>query len=266
MQLETIALFGLGLVTGVLGGFLGIGGGIVITLVLLEWFKAQGLPADTRFHLAFGTTLLAIFGTALSSTVAYQRMKRVVWPVVWPMAAAAVVMSLLGSWMAAASSAGVLKSIFAIFCVVNAVFLVGRNAQATESESCPHIGKCLTVGAAAGLVSAYLGVAGGVVMVPLMMLWLHVDSQRAPGTSNAVGIFTCLVGAAGYAWNGAGAAHLPPGSWGFVVPAIALPVMAGTLTGGPLGSLLNRRFGRRAFRYVFAVFLLLVAARIYFKG
>lgn len=259
-------LFALGLGTGVVGGFLGIGGGVIITVVLLEWFKAQGLPVDLRFHLAFGTTLLAIFGTALSSTIAYQRMKRVVWPAVLPVGIGALLFSLAGSQLAAASSGRTLQTVFVVFCLVNAVLLVTRSPAADGNENRVYFVRCLIIGALAGTVSAYLGVAGGVVMVPLLMYWAKLPSPFIPGTSNAVGIVTCLVGAIGYMWSGSGAAQLPEGSWGFVVPSIAIPTLLGTLSGGPLGSLLNRRYGKKSFRYAFAVFLVAMALRVYFKG
>lgn len=266
MTLELPGLFLLGLITGVVGGFLGIGGGIIITAVLLEWFKAKGIPVETRFHLAFGTTLLAIFGTAISATAAYQRMKRVLWPLVWPIAGAALVTSLVGSRLAALSSGDVLKTLFVLFCLVNAFLLLRGKPQVRDGGDQPQIIRLLLIGALAGLVSAYLGVAGGVVMVPLLLLWIRVRGEDAPGTSSAVGIITSLAGAAGYAWHGANSAHLPPEAWGFVVPSIAFPILLGTVAGAPIGSLLNRRWGRASFRYAFAVFLLLMAARIYFKN
>lgn len=259
-------LFALGLGTGVVGGFLGIGGGVIITVVLLEWFKAQGLPVDLRFHLAFGTTLLAIFGTALSSTITYQRMKRVLWPAAAMMGVAAITTSLIGSWLAAQSSSAMLRTFFAAFCLVNAALLFRNNRSSHDGDFHLAWPKFLAIGALAGLVSAYLGLAGGVVIVPLMLLWVNIPSENAPGTSSAVGIFTSLVGAIGYIWQGSGAAHLPDGAWGFVLPSLAIPVMLGTIVGGPLGSLLNRRYGKKSFRYAFAVFLVAMALRVYFKG
>lgn len=266
MTLEISGLFALGLVTGVVGGFLGIGGGVIVTAVLLEWFTAKGIPVETRFQLAFGTTLLAIFGTAISATATYARMRRVLWPLVWPIAGAALVTSLLGSRLAALSPGAVLKTLFVVFCLVNAYLLLRGKPQAYDGAMRPHTGRLLAIGALTGLVSAYLGVAGGVVMVPLLLLWIRVRGENAPGTSSAVGIVTSLAGAAGYMWYGTGAAQLPPDTWGFVVPSIAFPILLGTLAGAPLGSLLNRRWGRVSFRYAFAVFLLLMAARIYFKN
>ncbi|MBI5060210.1 sulfite exporter TauE/SafE family protein [candidate division KSB1 bacterium] len=263
--MTAIPLFLLGLVTGVLGGFLGVGGGLVITVVLLEVLKAQGMPDDVRYHVAFGTTLVGIIGTALSSSFTYARMGRVIWRVVAIVSVSAVLFSLIGSKLAAESSANLLHTVFIAFCFVMVVLLLTRKARQQADGHVHSAWKLLTIGAGAGLLSAYLGVAGGAVMVPTMILWAHVAAEYAPGTSNAVGVLTSLVGAVGYMIHGAGAANLPAGSWGFIVPAYAIPLFFGTLIGGPFGSQLNKRYGRDSFRYVFAAFLLVVAVKMWFE-
>lgn len=265
MSFDIVWLVLLGLVTGVLGGYLGVGGGLLVTVVLLEWFKSQGVPEDLRFHLAFGTTLLAILGTAVSSSITYQRMHRVNWPAAGLMAGSALLFSLIGARLAALSSGDLLRTVFVVFCVGTALLLLRPQNGPAETMRRLYRTRLLVIGCFAGLLSAYLGVAGGAVMVPLLILWAHVPSELAPGTSNTVGSVTCAVGAVGYAINGARVENLPPGSWGFVVPSIAIPILIGTVAGGPFGSHLNRRFGRRAFRYAFAAFLLIVAAKIYFS-
>jgi uncharacterized membrane protein YfcA len=265
VNLDLLWLFLLGLVTGTLGGYLGIGGGLLVTIVLLEWFKAQGVSYDVRFHLAFGTTLLAILGTAISSSVAYQRARRVLWPAVTYMAMTAVPMLLISTWLAARSSGSLLRTVFVVFCVITAGMLLRKPKDAQPTTDSVYKTRLLLIGVFAGLISGYLGVAGGAIMVPLLILWAHVTTEFAPGTSNTVGVLTTGIGAILYAINGRAAEGLPAGSWGFVVPSIAIPILIGTVIGGPFGTKLNRRFGKRTFRYAFAVFLLIVAAKIFFK-
>ena len=265
MNLDSLWLLLLGLATGVLGGYLGVGGGLVVTVVLLEWFKAQGVPYDVRFHLAFGTTLLAILGTAISSSIAYQRAGRVLWTAAGRMGITTVPALLLSTWLAARSSGSLLRTVFVVFCVVTAALLLRKPKNASSSAQHIYTVRLLIIGVLAGLISGYLGVAGGAIMVPLLMLWAHVSTELAPGTSNTVGVLTTGIGAILYAINGRYAEGLPEGSWGFVVPSIAIPILIGTVVGGPFGTKLNRRFGKRAFRYAFAAFLLIVAAKIFFS-
>ncbi len=259
--MTSIFLLLLGFATGVLGGFLGVGGGLLITVVLLEVFKAQGIPDAVRFHLSFGTTLVGIIGTALSSAYAYHRHGRVLWKAAVVIGVSALAFSFLGSTLAAISSSNALRTAFIIFCFLTAFLIVWRQPTPKSNHDYSQF-KLLTIGAGAGLLSAYLGVAGGAVMVPAMILWAHVPFEYAPGTSNAVGVATCVAGAIGYAIHGSHAASLPEGSWGFIVPAYAIPIFVGTFAGGPIGSALNRKYGKKSFKYAFAVFLLAVAVKM----
>jgi uncharacterized protein len=258
---ELAGLLALGFVTGIFSGYLGIGGAVIITPILLELFKARGIPEDVRVHLVFGTTLMAIIGAVVSSTTAYARVKRVFWSAVPLTGLAAVTLSLIGSKLAAVSSGSFLKTLFVFFAAVSAAMLLIKPPAAAQ-EIPLHRSRLLAIGAIAGIVSAYIGVAGGIIMVPLFIIWAGVPTEMAAGTSTAIGILTSIVGTAGYIINGWNVPGRPEGSWGFVMPAVALPILAGTILGGPLGSRLNRKLGKKAFRYVFAAFLLMVAIKV----
>jgi uncharacterized membrane protein YfcA len=256
----TLILLGLGI--GALGGFLGIGGGLLMTLALLEIFEAQGIPEEIRYHLAFGTSLVGIIGTAISSTWAYHRVGRVLWKIVLTMTVAALLTSFIGSKLSAESPAAALRVAFIVFCVLTAGLMVLRQPTPRPADHAFSVPKLIVIGSLAGLLSAYLGVAGGALMVPLLVMWAHVPAEYVPGSSNAVGFFTSVFGALGYAIHGADVTSLPAGSWGFIVPAYAVPLFIGALAGGPLGSWLNRKYGRQSFRWAFAVFLLVVASKM----
>jgi uncharacterized membrane protein YfcA len=262
---DLLWLFGLGLITGIFGGYLGIGGALIITPILLEWFKTLGVSEALRFHLVFGTSLMAICGTAITASYSYARMGRVRWQAVWLTGSTAVVFSFAGSHLAALSSADFLKTFFVVFALASAAMLLIPRPESRTLDDTVHRWRLPAIGVVVGLVSAYIGVAGGVVMIPLFLLWAHLKTEEAPGTSNAVGVMTSIAGTIGYVINGWNASGLPAGAWGYVMPAVGLPLLIGTACGGPLGSLLNKRLGTKAFRFVFAIFLLAIAAKIYFK-
>lgn len=264
MTVELLGLLALGFVTGIFSGYLGIGGAVLITPVLLELFKARGIPEDVRVHLVFGTTLMAILGAVTSSTIAYARVHRVFWPAVPLTGSVAVLFSLVGSRLAALTPGSFLKTLFVFFAMISAVLLLAKPPAATRDMPL-HRNRLLIIGAIAGMVSAYIGVAGGIIMVPLFIMWAGVSTEMAAGTSTAVGILTSTVGAAGYIIHGWNVPGRPEGSLGFVMPAVALPILFGTIFGGPLGSKLNRKLGKSVFRYVFAVFLLVVAVKVFFS-
>jgi uncharacterized protein len=263
-MIETFLLLLLGLVMGILGGYLGIGGAALIIPVFLELLKDDVADDAMRFKLAFGSSLLAILGSALSATISYAKMGRIHWRAVKFTGVSALFFSIAGSSLAAKSPALSLQLIFALFAVINAVMLLSPLKIHADGNQDPSAMKFIVIGLFAGLVSAYIGVAGGIIMVPLFMFWSRLPAEEAPGTSMAVGVITSIIGSAGYILNGWNIAGLPPHALGYVLPAFSLPVLIGAVAGAPIGSRLNKKFGGGVFRKVFAFFLLAIAAKILF--
>lgn len=102
------------------------------------------------------------------------------------------------------------------------------------------------VGLVAGVLSGLFGVGGGFVIVPALVLFTGLPMLQAVATSLAV---ITAVAAAGFA------AFL----WSQPVPALALPVMAGSLAGMLLGSALAPRLAGPALQRLFVVTMVTLA-------
>ncbi|MCB9357720.1 MAG: sulfite exporter TauE/SafE family protein [Calditrichaeota bacterium] len=257
-----LVLFAVGVGVGILGGYLGIGGAVVITPVLLAISAADQIPESVRYPLVFSSTLLAITGTSISAGLTYAKAGRVSWPAFRVLAVSAVAFSFLGSTLAAHSSQELLRRVFALFALGNAAILISPLKGHDGGEYHFHVLPYVMLGAAAGFLSAFLGVAGGVLLVPFMLFLIKLPQKFAVGTSSMVGVVTSFVGALGYVINGWNVPDLPPGAIGYVYPAYALPILAGTLIGGPLGSKLNQGSSARLFRLLFAGYLIFIAVRM----
>src|SRR6266516_3351264 len=112
--LLAVAVLAAGIVTGILAGLFGIGGGAVIVPVLFEVFRVLGVPEEVRMQLCIGTSLAIIVPTTLRSYRAHQA-RGMVLPYVmqswWLPALAGVA---LGSLAAAVAPAGLFKAAFAL--------------------------------------------------------------------------------------------------------------------------------------------------------
>jgi len=123
-----------GLVTGVLTGFFGIGGGFVVVpaLVLL-----LGLPIT----LAVGTSLLVITLTSAAALAAHLASGTVDWSIALAFSGAAIAGALAGRRLGAVFRPQRLRQLFALLLVAIAVFLVVKNAGAqafaTRSTTAP---------------------------------------------------------------------------------------------------------------------------------
>jgi uncharacterized membrane protein YfcA len=113
----------------------------------------------------------------------------------------------------------------------------------------------LAVGLAAGLLSGIFGIGGGIIIVPALLLFAKMDATTATGTSLAALLLP--VGTLG-AWQYYKAGHVDVTA-GLLV---ALGMFAGAYFGARFGMSLNPTTAKRAF----AVFLVLVSARIWFTA
>jgi uncharacterized membrane protein YfcA len=103
------------------------------------------------------------------------------------------------------------------------------------------------VGLAAGALSGFLGVGGGVILVPAMVLLLNFRVHEAVGTS--------LMVMAIYAIPGSVAHYL----LGHVDVALLIPIALGSVLGAQFGARLAVRTREKRLRLAFSVFLLMVA-------
>ena len=106
------------------------------------------------------------------------------------------------------------------------------------------------IGLVGGFFSALFGVGGGIVVVPLLILFAGFDGKVATGTSLAVIGFTAVFGVAAFSTLG-------EVEWGEAA-LVGIPAMAGTVA----GTWLQRRVSSRLLVVLFAVFLVAVAVRL----
>lgn len=123
---SVIGLVVLGLVTGVLSGLLGIGGGVVIVPMLVVLFGASDLVAK-------GTSLLMMIPTALSGTIGNVVRKNVDIPAAAVIGVSACTMTALGAVVAAAITPQLANLLFAAFLVAVVTQLIVKALRSPSS-------------------------------------------------------------------------------------------------------------------------------------
>ena len=110
----------------------------------------------------------------------------------------------------------------------------------------------LITGVVGGFLSGFFGVGGGIIMVPLLMMWAKFDQRRASATSLLAIVPTSLVGALTYAAN-----HQ-------VDVLVAVFVSLGAIVGAPLGSKLLRVLPIAVVHWTFITMMVIEAIRLIF--
>src|SRR5215469_7100345 len=108
------AVMAAGIVTGLLAGLFGIGGGAVVVPVLFEVFRVLGVPEAVRMQLCIGTSMAIIVPTAVRSYRAHRAQGLVIPGVLRSWALPAVLGVAVGSVAAALAPPGVFKLAFAV--------------------------------------------------------------------------------------------------------------------------------------------------------
>jgi len=183
---------GIGLLAGLLSGLFGVGGGTVIVPFLVLF-----LTFDQR--LAAGTSLAAIVPTAAIGVISYAVHDSVAWIPALLLAAGAVVGAQIGTWLLPRVSLTVLRWAFVGFlaAVIVSLFIVIPSRDA-ELDLTWWSGLALVaVGVATGILSGLIGVGGGIVVVPALMVLFGTSDLVAKGTSLLMMIPTALSGTIG---------------------------------------------------------------------
>lgn len=250
-----------GIVTGILAGLFGIGGGAVIVPVLYEVFRVVGVPDSVRMQLCLGTSLAIIVPTTLRSYRAHKARGLVLPDVMQRWALPAMVGVAAGALLAAIAPADTFKAAFVVIaCVIATKFLVGGERWVVGTEL-PGPVAMRAYGFAVGLASSLMGISGGSLVTMVLTLYGR-PIHNSVATAAGLGVPITIAGTIGYIL--AGLPHLallPPLSLGFV--SVIGFVLFAPLSSwvAPFGARLAYKLPKRKLEISFGLFLLLVAAR-----
>src|SRR5271155_4328810 len=211
-----LAIAGGGVLTGLLAGLFGIGGGGVIVPVLYEVFRALGVSEEIRMQLCVGTSLAIIVPTTFRSYFAHRAEGIGLHEVVRLWTTPAIIGVVTGAAIAAVAPGAMFKVAFAIIAATIAIKLLFGSDRWQLGKSLPGRGLMLFYGYLVGLCSSLMGVSGG--SVSNMILTLYGTSiHAAVATSAGLGVPIALGGTIGFML--AGLPHqdlMPPLSVGYV--------------------------------------------------
>ena len=249
-----------GLLTGLVAGLLGVGGGLIVVPSLLLIFTQQGFDSATIMQMILGTSLATIVITSMISSYAHHRHQAVQWRVVLRLTPMIILGTVSGAFLAAEMETRSLKIIFGLFEIGVALQMWLGLRPKGEAEDI-GIGVYSVIGGGIGLISALVGIGGGTLTVPFL-LWFKTNLRCAIATSAAVGIPIAIAGSVGYLLAGWSIETLEGPNLGFIYLPAFIAIVIGTILTAPLGAKLTHRLPLAVLKRTFALFLLLVGVRI----
>jgi uncharacterized membrane protein YfcA len=242
---------------------LGQGGGTLYT-PLQVWLGID-------FHVAATTSLFLIMTTSLSATLVFRKARRVDWPLAITLETVTTLGGLVGGLASGRFSGQILSVCFAVVVAFASLFMIHEFKQAGRvvtgvrpfyvwerhfGEQTYRVNLLIGLSASfvAGLASGLVGVGGGILKVPLMVLLLGVPMDIAVGSSAFMVGMTASGGFAG---------HLIAGHWDW---RISLILAVAVFIGGQIGPRLTLKVNKDTLKKGFGWFLLAIAALMVVKA
>jgi uncharacterized membrane protein YfcA len=235
LALALVLAIVIGLSLGMLGG-----GGAIVTLPVLVY--VAGIPTQQ----AVGMSIAVVGATSLiGSVVQYLRGHFHVQATVL-FTLTGMVGAYFGAGLTHLLPPSVLLLLFAcLMLVVGGIMLRGRRATDGTGECRPL--RCLMIGAAVGVLTGFLGVGGGFLLVPMLVFFAGLDMRRAVGSSLAIIALNSIAGLVGHL-------RYTALDWGLTASFLVV-----ALIGMWLGLALAGRIPEQTLRKLFAGFVLAVA-------
>jgi len=252
MALEHIIIL---LVTGIVAGFaaglLGLGGGFIMTPVQYMLYTSMGLTTDMAIKLAFGTTLLVVLPTAASGAWRHSQKEAVWWRAAVTMGGFGLIGGFIGATLAAHLPGAALKVAFGGVYLAVAIRMLTAGSIEVKREPRDNLWLWIACAFPVGIITGILGIGGGVVAVPVMVLALRFQMHNAVATSLAMMIFTSTGGVIGYIINGIGVPNLPAYSLGYVNMLSWLLLAVSSVGMAQVGAMTAHKLPAKQLQYIF---------------
>jgi len=254
-------IIGAGVVTGLLAGLFGIGGGAVIVPVLFEVFRILDVPDAVRMQLCVGTSLAIIVPTAVQSYRTHRAKGLVIPEVMRSWVLPAILGVAVGSVTAALAPGDFLELAFVLIAAVIATKLLAGREDWVLGTRLPGRWAMSLCGFVVGLAASLMGISGGSLVTMLLSLY-GTPIHNAVATAAGLGVPITIAGTLGYVLAGLpDRAVLPPLSLGFVsvIGVVLIAPISSWIA--PVGARLAHAMPARRLEIGFGVFLLIVSAR-----
>jgi uncharacterized membrane protein YfcA len=240
-----------GLVASFLSGLLGIGGGLVLTPLLLYLPPLLGGSA-IPVKIVTGLTIVQAISGSLLGALRHRSYGNVSPQLVWVMGPPSAIASLVGALVSRDTPDSVILLVFAILAFAGAVMLLLPVTPRDERAEGIRVDRRLAVPIALvlGFFGGMVGIGGIAFIIAALVYLLRVPARIAIGSSLGIGLFAAV------------AALIGKAATAQIDPPLAAIVFVAALVASPIGAALSVRTQPRALLVILSIIVILAAIRI----
>jgi hypothetical protein len=247
-MIDQLWLIPLGFAAGVLGSMIGLGGGIIVVPILTFFGFSPTLAASN--------SLFAAFSNAVGSTISYSRQKRIEYSLGLKLGLLTVPGTVIGAYISSDVTPEIFKILFGFVLIASAVYIFLRKKIESRKQNFSTQMMIFAVGASffAGIISAFFGIGGGIIFVPLMVVGMGMAMKKAAPTSQLILLFASLSGVI---------VHTILGHSDFLQAGL---LGAGSFAGGLVGARLSVDIHERYLQILVSVVIVAAAIKMFFDS
>lgn len=238
----TIVIILSGILFSFFGTLVGLGGGVFMVPLLV---LAAGYPLP----MAVGSVALALFPSALISTISNVRAKSIDFKAAIKLEIPTIFGAIVGAQLTAILPVRPLELLFALFIFFMAWHLRHKSKAASLVSRFNNTIGLTFLGSLSGILSGLFGVGGGILKTPILLKVFHLPAKRAAATSLAMIMVTSIVSASKH-WQ---LGH---------IDERALPVVIGFATGSIFGNIFGKKLTDEKVQVFLSVALFLAALAV----
>ena len=260
MYYEILIFIFFGILSGILSGLLGIGGGFVTVPALYFIFRYTGMVEDWIMHISVATSLAAVVFTALTACIVQYAKKTIHFSTIKLLIPGLVIGGIAGSIIGRELPGDLLRLVFGVIAILLGVYFCFPRLPFHIS---PSPNRSLSFcGLLIGVLSSLLGIGGGSLTFPVL-LGYQVPIKNASATSSAATFVTSLLGSVTYliiAWH----REQIPYTFGDIELPAFIAISTGAILATPFGVRLSHTLLASHVKQIFGCTLALVGLSMLF--